>query len=345
MRTNQKHRKVYRSNDIIRQIINLALIGIGFGVLLGSLLKIIPNNKISTKTFAKQNNEKEITLDSEFSHEIHTRISTLESKWKEIDTKNNALKASGYVLLEDGRYAELNSNQIAPAASTIKIPILLICLKMVGSGELKWNEKVTLTKDDVAEGSGWIRYQPLGKEFFIHEIATEMIRVSDNTATNLLIRKIGGINTINQRFNMIGLKATKINSLLPDLQGTNTTTTKELVKILELALKKNFLSIEARDLFRDVLSTSVSNKLIPDGVLEGLGKENGNSDYKLLIEGLRVFNKTGDIGTAYGDAALIQMPNNTNVFASFIVQGPFNDQRSPELIRKLTASMIRVIKD
>ena len=94
----------------------------------------------------------------------------------------------------------------------------------------------------------------------------------------------------------------------------------------------------ARDLFRDVLSTSVSNKLIPDGVLEGLGKENGNSDYKLLIEGLRVFNKTGDIGTAYGDAALIQMPNNTNVFASFIVQGPFNDQRSPELIRKLTAS-------
>ena len=140
-------------------------------------------------------------------------------------------------------------------------------------------------------------------------------------------------------------ETTKLNNLLPDLKGTNTTSAIALVKSLAMVDTGEVLSPRSRDLFRDVLSTSVSNKLIPDGVLEGLGKENGNSDYKLLIEGLRVFNKTGDIGTAYGDAALIQMPNNTNVFASFIVQGPFNDQRSPELIRKLTASMIRVIKD
>ena len=67
-------------------------------------------------------------------------------------------------------------------------------------------------------------------------------------------------------------------------------------------------------------------------------------DFNLLIKGYKVYNKTGDIGIAYADAGLIQMPDNTRAVAGFIVQGPFNDPRSSELIRKLAAAMVPVLK-
>ena len=81
--------------------------------------------------------------------------------------------------------------------------------------------------------------------------------------------------------------------------------------------------------------------MIPKGRLNGLGVSRaGSIDYTLLIEGFRVFNKTGDIGITFADAAIIQMPDNSNVFAGFVVKGPFNDPRSPELIRKMAAEMV-----
>ena len=94
------------------------------------------------------------------------------------------------------------------------------------------------------------------------------------------------------------------------------------------------------------MSTSLSNNLIPKGVLKGLKIDKpGNIDYNLLIEGFRVLNKTGDIGISYADAAIIQMPNNSNAFAGFVVKGPFNDPRSTEMIMKLSAAMISLLKD
>ena len=106
----------------------------------------------------------------------------------------------------------------------------------------------------------------------------------------------------------------------------------------------NILSQRSRDIFREVMSTSVTNKLIPDGLLKGLGISHGNSDYKLLIQGYRVYNKTGDIGIAYADTALLEMPDASRAVVGFIVKGPFNDQRSTNLIRNMTASIIPHIK-
>jgi len=74
--------------------------------------------------------------------------------------------------------------------------------------------------------------------------------------------------------------------------------------------------------------------------LRGLGKESKDTDYHLSLKGYLVHNKTGDIGISYSDTALIQTPHNSRAFASFIVKGPFNDPRSPELIRNLSAELV-----
>ena len=54
-----------------------------------------------------------------------------------------------------------------------------------------------LTKELVGGGAGWMASRPLGSRFPVRVAATEMIRVSDNSATNLLIERVGGQQTIN----------------------------------------------------------------------------------------------------------------------------------------------------
>ena len=183
-------------------------------------------------------------------------------------------------------------------------------------------------------------YQNIGESFSIYEIAYEMIKVSDNTATNLLIKRLGGINTVNQKFREIGLKNTQLNNYLPDLNGTNSTSTKDLSLAMALVDNGYVLNVTSRDIFRQIMNESKTNTLIPTGILRGLGIFSKDTDYQLFLNGYVVHNKTGDIGISYSDTALIQTPSNTRAFASFIVKGPFNDPRSPELIRDLSAELI-----
>ena len=142
---------------------------------------------------------------------------------------------------------------------------------------------------------------------------------------------------INQKFKEIGLKNTKINNYLPDLDGTNLTSTKDLSLAIALVDQGYLLNVRSRDIFREIMQKSKTNT---SGILRGLGKKSQDIDYHLSLKGYLVHNKTGDIGISYADTALIQTPKNSRAFTSFIVKGPLNDPRSPELIRKLSAELV-----
>ena len=231
-----------------------------------------------------------------------------------------------------------------PAASSIKTPILLAALQQVDAGDLHWNEPLVLTKELVGGGAGWMASRPLGSRFPTRVAATEMIRVSDNSATNLLIERVGGQQTINQRFDDLGLRATEVNNWLPDLDGTNTTSAHDLSRSIALVDTGEALSLRSRDLFREVMGSSVTNTLLPTGLMQGLGGAQGAPDSTLASKGYRVYNKTGDIGIAYADAGLIELPDGRRAVAGFLVKGPFNDPRSTNLIRALAAAMAPHLK-
>ena len=253
-------------------------------------------------------------------------IAGLSTEWARLAAAQKGLEASGFmVVLDDGRFAQLRPDIPMPAASSIKSPILLVGLEDLDSGKVRWNEPLPLTKELMGEGAGWMANKPLGTRFPFYEAATEMIRVSDNSATNLLIKRLGGKAAVNSRFQGLGLSATVLNNWLPDLKGTNTTS--------------------ARDLYREILATSSTNTLIPAGLLKGLGKPEAGADPddELLADGITTYNKTGDIGIAYADAALIQLPSGQRAVAAFLVKGPFNDPRSAELIRAMAATVTRTL--
>ena len=340
----------------LKVITSIFLTSIGLSVLLGSLLRFIgpiyQSNKINKKvnlvtnsrrSFGKNllNKKSDLVLLYDNKLERFERLEKLIKNWESLIIKNPDLDVScSFLSLDNQTYAEINSESKLPAASSIKVPILIILLRMLDRGEIFWDERLTLTEDTIGSGSGWMAYQEIGEKFPVYEVASEMIRVSDNTATNLLIKRIGGINIVNQEFKELGLKNTQINNFLPDLGGTNITSTKDLSFAMALVDSGYLLNVNSRDIFREILQQSKTNTLIPSGILRGLGKETKDTDYHLSLKGYLVHNKTGDIGISYSDTALIQTPHNSRAFASFIVKGPFNDPRLPELIRNLSAELV-----
>ncbi len=340
----------------LKVITNIFLTSIGLSVLLGSFLKVIgpinQNYKLnrkfnlsgeSSRALEKKLKSRKSNLSSFYNNKLDKfeRQEKLINQWEKLIIKNPDLDVSAFFLSLDNKvYAEIKSDKNLSAASSIKVPILIVLLTMLEKEEIYWNEKLELSKDIIGGGSGWMAYQEIGESFPVYEVATEMIRVSDNTATNLLIKRLGGINIVNKKFKDIGLKNTQINNFLPDLDGTNITSTKDLSLAMALVDSGYLLNVNSRDIFREIMRKSKTNSLIPAGILKGLGKESQDTDYHLSLKGYLVHNKTGDIGISYADTALIQTPHNSRAFASFIVQGPFNDPRAPELIRNLSAELV-----
>ena len=344
----------------LKVITNIFLTSIALSILLGSFLKVVgPINQThkiykkinipgkSSGSFKRKLLSRKSNLSSFYYNKLgkFERLEKLTNKWESLIIKNPDLDVSAFFLSLDNQvYAEIKSDLMLSAASSIKVPILIVLLMMLESEEIIWNERLILSKDVIGSGSGWMGFQKIGESFPLYEVATEMIRVSDNTATNLLIKRLGGIKVVNQKFKEIGLRNTQLNNYLPDLDGTNLTSTRDLSLAMALVDNGYLLNFRSRDIYREIMRKSKTNTLIPSGILRGIGKESKDTDYHLSLEGYLVHNKTGDIGISYSDTALIQTPNNSRAFASFIVKGPFNDPRSTELIRNLSAELVPFLR-
>jgi beta-lactamase class A len=329
-------------------ILRLVVIGAGLGVIAGTTLKLLaPRLAQGAMGVPRLDPAPRLLPDGHRGlgrFEARRELTALSKRWAQLAAAQKGLTASAFLLvLDDGRFAELQPDRPLPAASSIKTPILLVALDRYDQGRLRWDEPLPLTKATRGGGAGWMASKPLGTRFPFHEAATEMIRVSDNSATNLLIQRLGGKASLNTTFQDLGLGATVVRNWLPDLEGTNTSSARDLARSIALVDTGEKLGPRARDLFREILSTSATNTLLPAGLLKAFGKEVADPDSELLPLGIKVYNKTGDIGIAYADAGLIQLPNGQRAVAAFMVKGPFNDPRSGELIRSMAAEVARTL--
>jgi beta-lactamase class A len=327
-------------------LLRLAVMGVGLGALAGTGLRLLAprlaeGNLSGLGQLAEAPGQQGLALGS---FQPRQELTQLSQRWQQLAAAQDGLEATGFLLvLDDGRFAQLGPDRPMPAASSIKTPILVLALDDLDAGRLGWNDPLELTQELVGGGAGWMATRPIGTRFPFFEAATEMIRISDNSATNLLIQKLGGKAAVNARFQSLGLTATVLNNWLPDLDGTNTSSARDLARAIALVDTGETLSPRARDHFREIMASSRTDTMIPQGLLRGLGKTAEQPDPELLSLGVSALNKTGDIGTAYADAALIQLPNGQRAVAAFMVTGPFNDPRSAELIRAMAESVSQTL--
>jgi beta-lactamase class A len=111
--------------------------------------------------------------------------------------------------LDTGTSYELRADAPVPTASTIKLPIMVELFAEAEEGKLDWNQKLQLTDHDKVSGTGVLTELSGGDLLPIRDLMHLMIVVSDNTATNLILDRIGG-DAVNQRMARLGLKQTVV---------------------------------------------------------------------------------------------------------------------------------------
>jgi beta-lactamase class A len=222
--------------------------------------------------------------------------------------------------LDNGDYLSLNGESSFSAASMIKMPILVAFLQDVDAGKIRLDQQVTMLEGDIVGEAGEMQFDGAGTQYTALETAANMIITSDNTATNMIIRELGGIEVLNQRFRSWGLQQTVLRNLLPDLEGTNETSARELSHLIARVSEGELLSMKSRDRFMDIMQRTLANGLLP----------------ATLGQGATIAHKTGDIGSLLGDTGLVDMPNGKRYAITVMVKRPHNDDRAFELIRQIS---------
>jgi beta-lactamase class A len=111
--------------------------------------------------------------------------------------------------LQTGGIYSLRGGEPVRTASTIKLAILVECFFEAAEGKLKWEEPITVTKDEQVSGSGLLQDFTPGVQLPLKDVVDLMIVVSDNTATNLILNRIGG-DSVNARMEKLGLTQTRV---------------------------------------------------------------------------------------------------------------------------------------
>lgn len=334
-RPKRVHRRPRPASPLLH-ITRLLILGVGVGAIAGTLMSALnPATRYadesstvqevaasSRQTLQGSNPNALVSATAALS--LGQEITPLKAEIQEITAQYQGLTPGVFLAdLDTGAYVDLNGNSRFSAASVIKIPILVAFLQDVDAGKIQLDDMLTMQAEDVAEGSGTMQYSNPGTEYTALETASMMITISDNTATNMLIRQMGGISALNQRFQAWGLTTTALQNPLPDLEGTNTTSSKELVELLALVNQGDLLSLRSRDRLLDIMRRTENNSLLPSG----------------LDSEATIAHKTGDIGTLLGDAGIVDLPNGKRYLVAVMVQRPFNDTRAYSLIQEISSAI------
>jgi beta-lactamase class A len=306
-------------------IVRLLILGIGIGAIAGTLLSALnpaPQASVKAKDTAKtQTQESPSTANSPSPLPVAQEISPLKAKIQSLVAQNPQLQPGVFIAdLDTGAYLNVDGNASLAAASTIKLPILVAFFQEIDAGKIRLDEILTLKPEMIAAGSGDLQYKQPGTQYTALEVATKMITISDNTATNMLIARLGGAEALNQRFRSWGLTTTVIRNLLPDIEGTNTTTPKELASLLSTMNRGELVSVRSRDRILDIMQQTQLNTLLPKG----------------LGAGATIAHKTGTIGSLLADVGLVDTPTGKRYIVAVMVKRRHNDPTAEELIRQIS---------
>jgi D-alanyl-D-alanine carboxypeptidase (penicillin-binding protein 5/6)/beta-lactamase class A len=229
---------------------------------------------------------------------------TLESRLAPLAKAHKGKVAIAVKHLETDYGWTLNGDEPMPTASLIKFPVLIEVYWQVMESKLKLTDMVTLREADKVPGSGILTYHfSEGATFSVKDCCRLMIAFSDNTATNLVLDKIG-IPSTNKRMETLGCPNTQINakvflgsktSINPERTkkfGLGSTTANEMVKLLELVHQGKVVSKDACKEMLEHLKKCEDKDMFP----------------RLLPEKTVVAHKTGAVTGVRTDAGIIYTP-------------------------------------
>jgi len=239
------------------------------------------------------------------------------------------------VNLKTGDALAIDPDKPVPTASVIKLPILVEAMRQVKAGKHRLEEKVTLDKDNVVQGSGILQFFDLPIAITLKDALTFMIIESDNTATNMVIDQVG-IKNVNDNISQMGLKDTYLykkvykpaTGPMPADQkkfGLGKTTAQEMAKVMESIVNCDLKDRKLCDTMLYMLRNQQVRNMVPHYI------ETSDTSEGLSLIG----NKTGSLDEVRNDVAVIYSKNGPIVISAFTYDNQdksWNNENAAELL-------------
>jgi len=163
--------------------------------------------------------------------------------------------------LNSGEVYGVNEYEPMQAASLIKLPVMAQFLKMAEDGKINLDTVYTLRDADKIGGSGSLQYKAAGTELTYRELVQLMGKQSDNTAFNVVRKKIGD-QAIADYMKNVGMKNTDLLE--------NMTTPSDMALLFEKIYQAQIISVASRDLLLESLTGTIYEQHLVKGIPEGI---------------------------------------------------------------------------
>lgn len=204
--------------------------------------------------------------------------------------------------LNRGRDLAINGDVNLPAASTIKVPVMVEVFRQIAQGRFTQATPVALIDADRDCGYGSLCDAPWGARYTIATLLRLMIARSDNTAANMLIRTVGRQN-VNATMAGLGLVQTRLGDSIRsdgDIRVLRTSTN-EMMGLLIMIARHQVVNDAACDAMVAILVGQRHNSLLP----------------KELPKGLAIAHKTGTLHDTLNDVGIVYLNGAPYVFCAF----------------------------
>jgi beta-lactamase class A len=247
----------------------------------------------------------------------------LETRVEEIAGQFDGVMGAAILDLTDGRMLLRNADRVFPAASSIKIAILLELYRQdqearaAAKGKARLDDTYTFDPKDLVEDSRIMAgLTPGVTKVTNRDLAQFMVAVSDNAAANILIDRVGKDN-VNAMLHSLGLSKTMLRRKMMDIAAAqrgdeNVATPQEMVRLLEAIYKGKVLNKESIAEFIKQLSTVKKDSYLP----------------RLVPESVQVANKPGELEAVRNDSGIVFAHNRP--FAISVMTAYDRDEKAAE---------------
>ncbi|MBC5804017.1 MAG: serine hydrolase, partial [Candidatus Eremiobacteraeota bacterium] len=215
--------------------------------------------------------------------------------------------------LATGLTSGVNASTSLPAASTIKIPVMVEVFKEMERGSLDLGSVVHLEAHDRDWGWGAMADAPAGTSRTIQQLLWLMITQSDNTATNMLIRRVGRTH-INATMVNLGLHSTHlgdyIRSETDTIRYALRTSPRDMVALLDRIARDTLIDPWASREMLLILAGQTHNGLLPAP----------------LPKNVRIAHKTGSLHDTLNDVGIVYRDQEPYVIAVMTTELPDLDR-------------------
>lgn len=243
-----------------------------------------------------------VVLSAAVLHAQQTPLQRVQSAVETITRSINATWGIYVKSLETSEEILVNADRQMETMSTIKIPLMVEAFEQIKAGKFKLSDKYTFVAADSQPGTGTIQRLDPGAVMTVKDLITMMIIVSDNTATEVLYRMVGGPDAVNARMDAMGLKNTRAMNIpskwFPQLRAASSTeqfyrdgkypfglsTPREMGRLLEMMERGTLVDKPSADLMLQIMRGQLYRTRLPR-----------------YVTGYRIPHKTGDFLPFVGD--------------------------------------------